>query len=215
MLACVQVEHKIDQRPLEFRTGAGKTNESAPTQLRRALQVENLQLLSERDVIERFAGEFRLPTPLSNHLIRARVFTQGNAFVRQIRNLEQQIPLLFIGTRRALIQIDSGITKLSNLAFQFFCRFAAGFSRTDFLAQPIALGLQSLQLGLSLSPFGIDFQQLVNSRCFVTTPGRESFVNEVRFFANQTNVEHGAIVEAAIVMGNCSRRFLGDTAFNF
>ena len=57
MLACVQVEHKIDQRPLEFRTRAGKTNESAPAQLRRALQVEDLQFLTESDVIELCTGD--------------------------------------------------------------------------------------------------------------------------------------------------------------
>src|SRR5260370_30869088 len=93
VLAGVQVEHKIDQRPLEFRTSAGKTNESAPAQLRRTLEIENFQFLAERDMIERSAAEFRFGPPLSNQFIRARVFAGWHARVRQVRNFKKQIPL--------------------------------------------------------------------------------------------------------------------------
>src|SRR5204862_2643940 len=52
MLAGVQVEHELDERPLQPRPRARETDEPAPAQLRRALQIEKLQLGSKRDVIE-------------------------------------------------------------------------------------------------------------------------------------------------------------------
>ena len=55
MLACVQVDHEIDQRAFELRACAGKTNETTPAQFRRPFQVEEIQSRAERDVIGRFS----------------------------------------------------------------------------------------------------------------------------------------------------------------
>src|SRR6202011_1246024 len=98
----------------------------------------------------------------------------------------------------APIKIDNLVADLSNLGLQIFCRFAAGFFPADFLAQSIPLGLQLLQLGLSLSPLRIDLQQLLDLRCVLAAAGRDPFANEIRLFANETNVEHRGTVAAAL-----------------
>src|SRR5205814_98295 len=65
-------------------------------------------------MIERFAAEFRFGPPLSNNFVRARIFSERNAFVWQIRNLEKQIPLLLVEAGRALIKIDNLVADLSH-----------------------------------------------------------------------------------------------------
>ena len=84
VLARVQIEHELDERPLQPRARAGKANEPAPAQLRRALQIEELQLRSERDVIER-VFQLRLFSPTANNRIVARVFPYRRVRVRQIQ----------------------------------------------------------------------------------------------------------------------------------
>src|SRR5947208_14741575 len=157
-------------------------------------------------MIERFAAEFRFGPPLSNNFVRARIFSERNAFVWQIRNLEKQIPRLLVEAGRALIKIDNLLANLSHFGLEIFCRFAARFFRADLLAQSIALGLQLLQLGLGFSPLRIDFQQLVDPRGVVAATGRDPYANKIRFFANQTN------------FANCctrSRRPLGGAMLTF
>src|SRR5207245_11551966 len=43
MLARVQIEHELDKSSLQPRARAGKTNETAPTQFRRAFEIRQLE----------------------------------------------------------------------------------------------------------------------------------------------------------------------------
>src|SRR5437764_12826754 len=103
MLARVEIEHELDQRPLQPRPGAGETNKSAPAQLRRALQIEQLQLCSQRDVILRFF-QLRLLAPTPDYRIFTRIFSYRHCLIRQIRNPEEQLSLLLVAVRRLLVQ---------------------------------------------------------------------------------------------------------------
>src|SRR5207302_8598069 len=156
VLARMQIEHEINQRPLEFRTRAGKTNESAPAQLRRALQVEDLQFLAERNVIEHFPGQLRLLPPLANDFVRARVFSERHALVRNVWNFEKEIFLLFVEDRGLLVEIRNVNANLSHLVFQIFRSFTARFPCADLLTQTVALRLQLLQLRLDFPPVCIN-----------------------------------------------------------
>ena len=51
MLARVQIEHEIDQRPLQLRARTGETNKPAAAQFRSAFQIEQFQFRSKRDMI--------------------------------------------------------------------------------------------------------------------------------------------------------------------
>src|ERR1051326_289341 len=47
VLAGVKVEHELNQRPFQFRSGAGKADEPASTQLAGTIQIEQSQFLSD------------------------------------------------------------------------------------------------------------------------------------------------------------------------
>src|ERR1043166_9850326 len=82
MLARVQVEHEIDQRAFELRARAGETDEAAAAQLRRTLQIEQLQFRAEREMIEDFAGQLRLISPVAHDSIAAWIPADRHALVR-------------------------------------------------------------------------------------------------------------------------------------
>ena len=92
-------------------------------------------------MIENFAGELGFCPPLPNELVRACVFANRNAFVRQIRSFEKQIFLLFIETGGALFKIANLTANIFHCGFQVRRRFLARFFCADFLTQPIAFGL--------------------------------------------------------------------------
>jgi hypothetical protein len=58
-----------------------------------------------------------------------------------------------------------------------------------------------LQISLTFAPFSVDSQYVVDL-CLVTAAARcQALTDKIRFVANETDVEHGAIVEAGIVGG--------------
>ena len=99
MLARVQVEHELDQGTLQPRPGPGETDKSAATEFRCALQIKQLQSASDGNVIERICN-FRFFPPFAHYPVRAWIVADRNVRVRQIRNLQEEIPLLFVGNGR-------------------------------------------------------------------------------------------------------------------
>ena len=144
-------------------------------------------------MIERFTGELRLLPPLSNNFVRARIFAERHAFVRQVRNFEKQIALMLVSLGHTLFKIDNLVADLFHFTFNIFRRVTLRFPGADFFAQTIAIGLQLLQLGLGFATLGIELEQLVDSRRVIAAASRKSFANKIGFLSNQANVEHGAV----------------------
>jgi hypothetical protein len=55
-----------------------------------------------------------------------------------------------------------------------------------------------LQRCFVFAPFVVDLEQLVDLDFIAAATCRQPFLDEIRPFANQTNVEHVAIVDAAL-----------------
>ena len=89
MLARVQIEHELDQCPLQPRAGAGKANEPAPAQFRRAFQIEELQLRAQRDVVEHRKVERRLLAPTPHDRVVGRGGSDRRVGMGQVWNIEQ------------------------------------------------------------------------------------------------------------------------------
>src|SRR5436853_4122825 len=104
----------MNQNALEPCARAGEANKSAAAQLRRALEIENSQLLAEREVIERLARKLRLASPFAQDLVPARTFSQRHALVRQVWNLKKQIALLLVELRHPPLKIDNLFANLLN-----------------------------------------------------------------------------------------------------
>ena len=134
VLARVQIEHEINQRAFQSRARARETDESAPAQFRRALQIEKFQLRAERDVIQHDSAQRRLFSPTSHHRILARVFAHRRIRVRQIWNLEKQSLPLLVRRRGLLVQERNLLADFPHLRFEFVGRFPAPAFPADLLA---------------------------------------------------------------------------------
>ena len=89
MLARVQVEHELDQRPLQPRAGAGETNESASAQLGRAFRVEEIQLCAERDMIQHRKIELRFLAPAPHDRVVGRGGSDRRVGMGKVWDIEQ------------------------------------------------------------------------------------------------------------------------------
>src|SRR6267143_2097218 len=141
-------------------------------------------------MIENPAIELWFLPPTAHHPILARVFPDRHAFMRQVRNLQEQVLLLFLVLIRARRQIDNFFTDLTYASFEFIARFSARTFRANLLAQFIAFGVELLQRGFVFAPFVVDLEQLVDLRLVPAAARSQSFLDEIRLFANQTNIEH-------------------------
>ncbi len=97
MLARVQVEHEIDQRPFKSRSGAIQDRETGPRNLRRAFEIQNAERCPEVNMIFWIEIKLRLRAPPTNFDVRGFVFANRNAFVWDVGQHLQNFPHLGLG----------------------------------------------------------------------------------------------------------------------
>src|SRR5207302_6715739 len=161
VLARVQIEHELDKSTLQPRPGAGKTNKSAATELRGALEIEQLKPGSDDNVIERICN-FGFRSPLPHHQIRAWIPSDRSIRVWQVRNLEEEIAFFFISRGRLFAQRGDLITHLADTVFERSGIFTAASFSAYFFTQLFALGVERLQRGLCFPTFGVQPQQFID-----------------------------------------------------
>ena len=190
MLAGVQVEHELDQRPFQARARSSETNESAPAQLRRPLGVEEFQLRAERDVIQNRVVELRFLAPAAHDWIIRGRRADGRIGVREVRNIEEQITLAFF--RRGCLpnELCDLVADLPDMFLQLGGVFAPAAGTANFLAQTFPVGVALLQRRLHFPSLRVDREHFIDLPLIVSTATREPAFHEVGLFTDQTNIEH-------------------------
>ena len=200
MLARMQVDHEIDQSALQLRANACETNKTASAELCRPLRIEKIESWAKRNVIDR-VGKWRFLLPAADDAICARIFANWNALMRQVCNLKKQIVLLGLGRSRPRIEISDLIADVPDASLQLIGPLASREFFADLLAQPIAIGIQLLQRRLQFAASRVRTQDAIDLRFIVPGARGQPRAHKIGLLANQTNVEHGAIVEVAIADG--------------
>src|SRR6266436_2957344 len=136
MLARVQVHHEIDEGAFQFCAGASETDKTAPAEFCRPLRIKKIQSCAERSVICRF-DQLRFLAPSADDSICAGILANGNALMRQVRNLKKQVVLSRLGSRRSRIEIGDLIADLANTLLEFVSRIAARPFFADLFARPV------------------------------------------------------------------------------
>ena len=184
---------KLNQRPLQPRARAGKTNESAAAQFRRAFQIEQLQLRPERDVIQHWSR--RIPVFLPNcappdsrsHLSRS---ARSRAAGSEFREADSRCCSSDRG--RLLVEQRNLVADLAGRALPIRPDdLAATALAADFLAQAFAVGVALLQRGLRFRRSASTCSTSSILRRIVAATGREPAFHKVGLFANQADIEHG------------------------
>ena len=85
MLARVQIEHQLRDCSMQARDRALQHDEASTRELRGGIEIDEPELLAERDVIERLERELRRISPPSYLDVRRGVRAFGNRLVQQVR----------------------------------------------------------------------------------------------------------------------------------
>ena len=190
MLARVQIQHELNEGPLQSCSRPGKTDEAAPAQFRGALRIEKLQLRSKRNMIES-VGQRRLFSPAPNDRIVLRIFSHRRIGMRQIGNSEHQLLLLLIQLRCLLVEPGNLVPDFAHPRLDFFRRLAFRALAANLLAQPFAVRVVLLECRLPLAPFRIHPQDLVDLRCVIAAARGQPAFHKVSLFTNEPDIEHG------------------------
>ena len=86
MLASMQVQHEIDQRPLEARARASEQGEPGAGNLGRTIDIQDSEGAPKVDVIQGLKIEFWRRSPPADLGVCTFIRSDGYGFVRKIRN---------------------------------------------------------------------------------------------------------------------------------
>ena len=209
VLRRVQIEKEIDQRPFQTCARPGVTDKSAPTDFRGPLEIKERELFADLEVCPRDEIESRGIAKSAEHRIRGSIRSARDRRIGDNGKFEQAIALLRIEIRRLCVEVGDLRSDLSRARFDFFGAFSTGFACADFLAGSFALRLQLLQVRLGRAPGFIDREHLCDAVAGIAAARREAFLDGVRVFAEQTNIEHRRRVTVALPGRQCGRNASG------
>jgi hypothetical protein len=199
----VKIEHVLDQRAVQSRDAALQHHEARAGDAARRLEVDQRELLADRDVIQRREVERPRGAPAANFDVRGFVAAVRNAFVQRVRQAEDD--LLELGTGRRLFFLQAFELAGERLALGDECGdvLPLALGHADLLRVGIArrAGLVGGDLG-GLAPL---LERAEATDVEHEPASREVAGDGVGVSAEQPGVEHGGIVldERVGIIGEC------------
>jgi hypothetical protein len=162
----VDIEHELDQRPLQPRQGAGEGDEARARHLGRAIEVHPAVARPEIDVIPRLEIELRRRPPTPFLAVIGGVAPLGDIGGRQIGQAQTDVGQLVLDCAQARLGGLEPLTQIGDLGQERREVLALGLGAPDRLGAGVArvlelldLDLERLALGLQgLNPRGVEHQ---------------------------------------------------------
>ena len=189
VIARVQIEAEIDERPQQPRAEPGVTDETAAADLRGAFEIEEPELFAEFYVIER-VRDLRLFAPRFDDGILARIVADGRGVVREIGKAEQHRALRVFGFSRLAIQLADFLADGADVRLDFARVLALTLLRADLLGNAFAVALQALEFRLAPPPGRVDFEHGVDLQMERAAARGEALFYVVGVVADEADVEH-------------------------
>src|SRR5580698_3844381 len=190
MLARMQVEHEICQRPLQLRAQIPIDGKARARQLHGPLKIENTKLLSELPM--RLGGEIKLrrrsPSP-DFHVIVGTV-ADWHARMWQIRNADENIAQPRVQVGRGFFQRLNLLAQLFRLRHRRRRVLARLLQLGDFFRGLVALRLAGLSLGDRLPPLRINLAEILQHRSRVHAALAQLLLDERQIVTNKTQIQH-------------------------
>lgn len=193
VFAGVEVEEVIEERPFEPRARATVNDEAAAGNLRGLREIEHPFFLADFPMGQRLEGEGDLFADLAHDGIVVRIDTDGNALVRHVVNLEEEIVLRFFDGGDFDIEFRDAVGNALHLRLDFLGGglVALGHESADLLAGGVAFALERFDLLEQLAALLVLNQKGVDVNFVTTITGGEPGADFLRFFAYNFDVEHG------------------------
>ncbi len=154
----MEIEHELDERPLEPCAGTHQNGETRPRDLRRPVEVQNSQSRSDVPVGFRLEGEVSRLSPATDLLVRGLVRSHGDALVGKVgKALDDPLAVRLDLFRALFFVLDElrGATELEPERLRLLF-LPVLHESADVLRFGLVLVAHGAQLGLEPLPFLVE-----------------------------------------------------------
>ena len=192
VLAGVQVEHEVDQRPLEPRPEAPVDGKAGAGELGAALEVEDAQLRSEIPVCLGLEVEGRRLPHQPLHPVGGFVLAQRHAVVRQVGQLQLDLGQLGVDGAHALLEGADAALEAAHLGDLAGGVAALALDLADLAARLVAPLLELFQLDQHRSATGVEAGPAIHQIRIVAAAG-DQVTHPLGGAAQEISRQHDAV----------------------
>ena len=191
MLARVQVEHEVHQRPLQLRAQIPVDGEARPGQFHRAFQIKNAEFGAQVPV--RFGSELKLSgcAPAANFDILLGALANRHARVRQVGKARENIVQPRIEIRGSFFQRLNLLSQVLGLGHCGAGVLAALLQFCDLFRSFVAPGFAGFSLGDGLPALRVNFAKIFQHGSRVQAALPQLFFHQGQIAANEIQIKHG------------------------
>ncbi len=188
VLASVEIQHELHERPVEPGRRAPHHGEARLGDLARPVEVEDAEGLADLEVLLRLEGELSRRAPAAHLDVVIGRATHRHARVGQVRHLEQQALEPRVHLLHEPVENLDALRHLAHARHGRLRILAAPLGLPDGLGRAIALGLEILGLGHQPAALGVCGEH--RRERDLGAARRERALHRRRVFADQLDVEH-------------------------
>ena len=194
MLACVQIEHEIDERAREPRTRAEQQREAGARDLRRTLEVDDAECRPEVPVRSRGEVERGRIADATDFEVLGRVRANGHRCVRQVRHREQDVRPLLLDRLQLGIELLDALAALA-VGFEDPAGvLSKSFQTCDFLPGGVLRPLEAFDVDDERAAALVERGQLGEEAARVEATVLQGCSDAVRVVAQESRVDHAEIL---------------------
>ena len=190
VLAGVQVEHEVGQRPLQLRAQLPVDSKTRARDLGGALQIQNSQRLSQIPVRLGREIELRRLAPAADFLVVRRRAAHGHARVRHVGNPDQQPAQLAVELLRNFFMLLDLLAQALGFFDQPRRILLVLLELRDLFRGAVALGLQVLGFGDGFAPARVEFPEAADDLAGIESPLPHLLFDQWEVVTNKGQVEH-------------------------
>ena len=122
--------------------------------------------------------------------------------------MKEELTLACIGLGGLLIEPGNVIAEGADLGLEGGGVLAFAAKRADLFGHAFAVGVDFLQLGFERPAEGVGIENRVDEGRGIAAAGGEAFFDEIGFFSNETDIEHGGKAKEQRGKGNYEVRII-------
>jgi len=157
----VQVEHEVDQSPLQCRAGSPIKCKTGARNFCAARKIQNIQIFAQLEMLFGFKAENRLFSPGANNRIIFGAAAGYNRFVLNIRYGQNKSVEIFFGNSPALVELFNSGGNIAHSGNQGRCVCFLFLQIADFFGNIVAFTTQRFHFHQYIPAPGIQGEETV------------------------------------------------------
>ncbi len=194
VLARMQIEHEVRERPLELRAQIPVHRKARPGQLHGAFQVEDPEISAQIPMWLGSEIKFRRRAPAPDFYVVIRAVPNRHARVRQVGNAGKNLsqPRVQIGC--SLLQLRNPLAQFLRLRHRRAGVLPAFLQLGNLFRSLVSLRLACLSLSNGLPAVRIHLAEVLEHRSRIHAALAQLLFNQWQVFTNKIQIEHGNLI---------------------